>query len=74
MSYEPSAKHLFSSAGKGLNFGTRKRNSEATLDRFADLLADGVTPEAAPERMGYCAAYGRTLLQKLRKRLGSQAR
>lgn len=44
------------------------------LTRFADLLADGLTPREAAERMGKDARYGNTMLQKLRIDLGWQAR
>jgi transposase len=44
-----------------------------TLDRFADLLADGIQAEDAAERLGYSRAYGNAMLQRIRKRLGPQA-
>ncbi|WP_157783474.1 hypothetical protein [Rhizorhabdus wittichii] len=43
------------------------------LDRFADLIAAGVSVPDAAEMMGHPRRYGRDLLGKLRKRLGAQA-
>lgn len=45
-----------------------------SLDKFADLLADGYEPGAAALMLGFTPSYGRTMLQKLIKRLGPQAR
>ena len=52
---------------------------ERTLDRFAELIsrddADGpVTAAQAGVELGFSEQYGRVLLQRLRKRLGPQAR
>lgn len=42
-------------------------------DRFADLLADGLTVSQAAEHCGASASYGRVLLTKMKKKLGWQA-
>jgi len=44
-----------------------------SLDRFADLISDGLSPSDAAERMGKPRRYGRDLLAKIRARLGEQA-
>jgi hypothetical protein len=44
-----------------------------TLDRFAELLADGVATGDAAVLMGHPRAYGKSLLKRLRRKLGWQA-
>jgi len=44
------------------------------LDAFAEYLAQGLTVKEAARAMGHDQAYGNALMQRLRKRLGSQAR
>lgn len=46
----------------------------SVLDRFADLLSEGLTVKAASERMGYDKEYGNAMLQRIRRGLGWQAR
>lgn len=44
-----------------------------TIDRFAELLAQGLSVTAASVRLGKQPAYGQALLGRIRKRLGDQA-
>lgn len=44
-----------------------------TLDRFADRLAEHGDAAKAARQIGKSDAYGRVLLQRIRKRLGAQA-
>jgi hypothetical protein len=44
-----------------------------TLDRFAELLAEGFTVSKAAQQLGVSSAYGNAMLQRIRKRLGPQA-
>lgn len=76
-----SAKGLFDSAGNGRNFRRRRSGLDA-LDRFAELLSQhdletgdrGGDPRASARRMGLSPASGNGMLQRLRRRLGPQAR
>lgn len=76
---EYSGKGLFSSRGQGRNFHRRKLGA---LDRFAELMSEhdtetgdrGGDARACAQRMGLKAASGNGLLQRIRKRLGPQAR
>lgn len=43
------------------------------LDRFADLLADGLSVPEASRRMGMTPATGRKNLQRIKAKLGWQA-
>lgn len=60
----------------------RRKPDHTTLDRFCDLIADhnlatgdrGGDCQRAAERLGFPREYGNSLLQKIRKRLGPQAR
>lgn len=57
-----------------------KRQELSNLDRFADLICGGddeanaLSPQEAAERMGYSRAYGNAMMQRLREKLGPQAR
>jgi len=44
------------------------------LDQFAEHLANGLTVPEASERMGMTNAQGNATMQKLRRRLGRQAK
>lgn len=46
---------------------------ETTTDRFAELLAEGRTVKQASEEMGIRLDYGKSMLQRIRRRLGWQA-
>jgi hypothetical protein len=60
---------------QGRNFAIYKvKKGRETLDRFADALAEHGDVSRAAAQAGKSAIYGRILLQKLRKRLGWQAR
>jgi hypothetical protein len=77
-----SAKGLFDSAGNGRNFRVRRRRGMDALDRFAELLSHhdlttgdhGGDARACARRMGLNPASGNGMLQRLRRRLGPQAR
>lgn len=87
---EHSSKGLFQTPGHGRNFRRRIRPQEGALDRFAALLAEHVSPEDAARsgkdadpggnagecavRMGQKRAQGNLMLQRIRKKLGWQAR
>lgn len=45
-----------------------------TIDRFADMLAEGLGISEIERRMQLPRRYGNALLQRLRKSLGEQAR
>ena len=44
------------------------------LDQFAEHIANGLTPYQAAKRMGKDHCYGNAMMQKLRKKMGDQAR
>lgn len=44
-----------------------------TIDRFAELLADGASVADAERRLSLPNRYGNALLQRLRKKMGAQA-
>jgi hypothetical protein len=44
------------------------------LKAFNDLLADGYEPESAALMLGWVPEFGRTMLARICKRLGAQAR
>jgi hypothetical protein len=44
------------------------------IDRFAEFLAEGFTVSEAAKAVGWSAAHGNAMLQRIRKRLGRQAR
>lgn len=75
-----SAKGLFSSRGQGRNF--HRRSKMGALDRFAELMSEhdtetgdrGGDARSCASRMGLNAASGNGMLQRIRKRLGPQAR
>lgn len=46
---------------------------ETQTDRFCDLLADGCTVREAAQRMGIRDDYAKSMLQRVRRRLGPQA-
>lgn len=78
-----SAKGIFRPpANQGLvlrAFNRQKRTAKLTSDRakmdaFADLLADGYEPSAAALIMGWVPEFGETMLARICKRLGTQAR
>lgn len=52
----------------------RRQAEPGSLDRFAELLAEGLTVAEAAKRMGVTYEYGNAMLQRIRKRLGGQAR
>lgn len=47
---------------------------ETTLDRFAEALAETGEVATAAASIGVSKDYGKAMLQRLRKRLGWQAR
>jgi hypothetical protein len=50
------------------------RGPSPKLDEFAELLALGIEPDIAAERMGYWnPRQGNAMLQRIRRRLGWQA-
>lgn len=51
----------------------RAANNASTLDRFAERLAEHGDVDRAAREIGKPPPYGRTLLQRLIKRLGPQA-
>lgn len=71
-----SAAGLFRSpASHGLVLRAANRRKKAKqLDDFAELLAEGATPAQAAVAMGYVPDYGRVLLQRIRNKLGWQAK
>lgn len=50
------------------------RSEMTKIDQFAEMVANGLTPTQAANRMGKDAAYGNAMMQKLRKIMGGQAR
>lgn len=44
------------------------------LDQFAEHLADGLSVPEAAQRVGWASSQGNAMLQRIRKRLGPQAR
>ena len=78
-----SVKGLFpapSNQGLGLKaYNQRKKAARLRSDRdkmlaFADLLADGYEPEAAAIMLGWVPEFGLTMLGRIMKKLGRQAR
>lgn len=78
-----SGKGLFPApASKGLPlraYNQRKKTARLRSDRdkmnaFADLLADGYEPEAPAIMLGWVPEFGDTMLQRIIKKLGPQAR
>lgn len=76
-----SARGLFQTAGNGRNFRRRRRTGDA-LARFAEELSKhnlltgdkgGNVVECA-KRLGIKPAQGNAMLQRIRRRLGDQAR
>lgn len=65
-------KHHTAAQGRGFR-GKRGANG-TVLNQFAELLAEGMSPADAAERMGKRREYGNTLLQRIRQQLGPQAR
>jgi hypothetical protein len=47
---------------------------ETALDRFAEALSETGEVASAAARIGVSKEYGKAMLQRLRKRLGWQAR
>lgn len=72
----PSGKGIFPApSSKGIPLRSlNRRKARAKLDAFAELLAEGYEPGAAALMMGHLPDYGRVLFQRIRKRLGEQAR
>jgi hypothetical protein len=68
-------------ASKGIplrNLNRQKKAARLRSDRdkmlaFADLLAEGYEPEAAALMLGWVPEFGRTMLQRICKKLGAQA-
>jgi transposase len=52
----------------------RRRRLNAQLDRFADLLAEGMPPKEAAVRLGAHPNTGNKWLREICERLGPQAR
>lgn len=52
----------------------RRNRASPVLDEFAELLAEGVAPNDAAARMGKPREHGQALLQRIRIKLGPQAR
>jgi transposase-like protein len=50
------------------------RSGMKTIDQFAELLAEGYGVTAAARMLGVEPTYGNAMLQRIRKRLGPQAR
>lgn len=45
-----------------------------TIDRFAEALSEGLSVREASAVVNQTPAYGKTLLHRLRKQMGEQAR
>lgn len=43
------------------------------MNTFAELLSEGLSVRQAANRMGYGYEYGNAMLQRIRRKLGSQA-
>jgi hypothetical protein len=84
---EPSGKGLFPAPASGglplRAYNQRKKAARLRSDRdkmlaFADLLADGYEPEAAAisgcDLLGWVPEFGPTMLARICKKLGRQAR
>jgi hypothetical protein len=80
---EPSGKGLFPAPASGglplRAYNQRKKAARLRSDRdkmlaFADLLADGYEPEAAAIMLGWVPEFGPTMLARICKKLGRQAR
>lgn len=54
-------------------FRPRLPITDNELERFADLLGEGLTVTQAAKAMGHGYNYGNAMLQRIRARLGSQA-
>ena len=71
-----------SPSGHGLPlraYNQRKRAARLRSDRdkmnaFADLLAEGYEPDAAALMLGWVPQHGETMLRRICKKLGRQAR
>jgi hypothetical protein len=50
------------------------QRSMSKLDQFAEYLAEGKSVPEASRLVGIYSGYGNALLQRIRKRLGPQAR
>ena len=50
----------------------RARQRKSKLDDFAEALANGASPHEAAEALGHQASYGRTLFQRIVKKLGKE--
>lgn len=50
-----------------------KKPDKDRMERFAELIADDLSPQQAAERMGFSPIYGNALMQRLRKLVGWQA-
>jgi hypothetical protein len=68
-----SGKGIFDTAGNGRNF-RRRRKSGDTLSRFAEALSRHGNPRLAAQEIGLDPSSGNGLLQRIRQRLGPQAR
>lgn len=68
-----SAKGIFYTAGQGRNFRRRRRTGDA-LDRFAEALSRHGDVRRAAMEIGLKPESGNGMLQRIRKRLGDQAR
>lgn len=49
-------------------------NGLSTIEQFAEHLSNGLTVPEASRAMGIYPGYGNSLLQRIRKQLGPQAR
>lgn len=52
------------------NLAKRPTNN---IDKFADLLSEGLTVRQAANRLGFGYDYGNAMLQRIRRKLGGQA-
>lgn len=68
-----SGKGLFQTAGNGRNFRRRRKSGDA-LSRFAEALSHHGNPRLAAQEIGLNPSSGNGMLQRIRKRLGPQAR
>jgi hypothetical protein len=50
------------------------RSELSKLDRFAEYLANGLSVPEAARAVGWQASHGNSMLQRIRKQLGAQAK
>jgi hypothetical protein len=69
-----SGRGIFYTAGQGRNFRRRKKGGGDALQRFAEALSHHGDPRRAAQEIGLNPSSGNGMLQRIRKRLGPQAR